>query len=283
MNQCNQTSRLTIGISTVRRQSLADDPGYLSKTVNGLLASMSAAERARVEIVIINSNSPPEAHTEVEQLLARHAECVPHLLRSAARAAPSFQPDDASDRARKVAWEKKLSLDFVEALRICRNTDSKYVLRLEDDVMAADHFVTHLMQWCERQDTADKPWAFLSLFSADLGPPHRLWPYCAYSQAILFPNDERLDDIIRYIEEHYHRAPVDFLLAEYRDPAGRRGWVKYPSLFQHIGDLSTGLAEPPRTSPTFCPSCHPLHLALQQTIVMLKYLPLGMKLWLQKS
>lgn len=164
-----------------------------------------------------------------------------------------------------------------------RDTRSEYVLRLEDDVIAADHFVSRLLKWCDQHYTVDKPWAFLSLFAVDLTPLNRLAPYLAYTQALLFPNDQRLDDIIRYIEDHYQRAPVDLLLAEYRDHAGRSGWVKYPSLFQHIGDVSTGLAQPQRTSPTFCPSRHPFQLAVHHAVVMFKYLPLGMKLWLQRQ
>lgn len=119
MHRRKQNSRLAIGISTVRRAGLPDSPGYLNRTVNSLLARMSAAERSCMEIILVNSNWPPEDHTEVDLILSRHAEHVPHLLRPVAKGVPSFQPSDVSDRARIVAWERKLTCDFVHALRIC--------------------------------------------------------------------------------------------------------------------------------------------------------------------
>jgi hypothetical protein len=281
MNQPRPKPRLTICISTVRRTGLRESPKYLSQAVNRLLASMSAAERARVEIIIMNSNVPPEAHTEVEEVLRQHAAQAPHLLRSVAKAAPTFQPVSDSVGDRHLAWGKKLTLDFVNALRVCRQTNSEYILRLEDDVVAADHFVSYLLNCCERDGRDDKPWAFLSLFSLDWGPPHRLTPYFAYAAAILFPNDQLLDDLLDYLEKHHQRAPVDWLLAEYRDRAGRRGYVKHPSLFQHIGEVSSGITLHQRISPTFCPSCHPLRRALHYAVLTLRYMPLGLKFWLR--
>ena len=69
MKHLNVDRRITIGISTVRRADGSDSSGYLTRTINSVLSAMSVIEQQQVQILIVNANSPPEAHTEVEHVL----------------------------------------------------------------------------------------------------------------------------------------------------------------------------------------------------------------------
>ena len=276
MKHLDLEPRITIGISTVRRADGSDPSGYLTQTIESVLSAMSVVERQQTQILIVNANTPPEAHIEVEQVLARHSQDVSVRFCSGHRNSAALKPLESSQTAQYIAWRQKLSLDFVATLRICRETKSDYILRLEDDVIAADHFVSNTLSWMNRRSHNKHSWAFLSLYSEDLAPFCQLRPYRAYAPALLFRNDQRLDHLVEYIEQHVHRAPVDWLLRDYHDDVGRSGRVRFPSLFQHNGAVSS-LDRPerdqiPRTSPTFSQHQGPLHLAVHHASVLSQWL-----------
>ena len=150
-------TRITIGISTVRRPQ---GPSYLAQTVDCLLAALPADERELVQIVIVNATSPADAHTDVA---ARHGPEVSVRLSANYRARPRGRQPEPRESPEYLAWVRKLSLDFAATLKICRETSSDYILRLEDDVIAADRFVSKLLNWIDGRGRKGHDWAFLSL------------------------------------------------------------------------------------------------------------------------
>ena len=249
--------RLTIGISTVRRPPvrLADGtlepaPRYLEQTLSSLASRMSDDDRGRVRVIVINHEALSEAHEEASRLRAARIDDRaegwlrfvdnpsphPQLVGDASPTKPATRVDSTphGDDSRR-GWRAKLCLDYARALRICSAAGGRYVLLLEDDIVAAERFVPRALDWLEERFAADDNWLLAALYTPNFPHHDRPYIYEATTQAVLFPNDARLARLVEHIEAFYDSAPVDWLLRDYLKSSGLLAYAYVPSLFQHVG------------------------------------------------
>lgn len=251
--------RLAIVIPTVKRKMTVAgkeggtvSPRYLTTTVNSVIAKMAVEDHQRVRILIFNANIPPDEYEEVKEILAAHDQYVsggeggkgvaPSLVEIANHESYTQLHDRGKDLQRnwgdslaRILWRSKQCLDFAQALRVCLAMESEYVLLLEDDVIATDHFVPKILTWMDEKFKEKKDWLFISLFSTDYPIDGQLYEYGMCSQALLFRNDVNLSHLIEYIEVNFDKSPVDWLLRDYVRAHHWNVYVRVPSLFQHIG------------------------------------------------
>jgi len=126
-------------------------------------------------------------------------------------------------------WQAKLSLDFAFLFSYCSQLQSNYFLNLEDDVVPINKkFVSDILLFTKEQNEKYPHWSSL-IFSNWL------------SIGRLYRTRE-LKKLVDLILISYEKQPVDFIMHHFDviQMADRsREFRRKPSLFDHIGDIST--------------------------------------------
>lgn len=247
---------LTIAIPTKGRMHNKRPVEYLSLTIKSLLAKTIPRERRQVHLLLMNCHTPAHEHHALSGLSDKLS-ASGFELSVVERKNKIFNEKQTTgaqthhDDREKMLWMQQLKADFIELLETARNFGNRYILRLEDDVIACDHFLAKLFHAAEQKSRRGRLYPFISFFSPDFGFDNQLKPYYAYSQAMLFRNDNSLDQILAYLKNSSSARAVDRLLEDFRCDFNERGMVAFPSLFQHIGQQSSHDIIRPFTSPTF--------------------------------
>lgn len=238
---------VTIAIPSAARRIAGRPAGYLTTTVRSVFSKLSARERLLVRIVILNCEDTLAQHPELSELLdglENDRSLVSVVQRTRARLPPDkafeppIPPDDPKQERR--LWWAQIKHDFVDSLEAARHTGAPVILRLEDDVVACDDFLSRLLGWVEKERDRPRRLPFVSLFSPDFGFDGSLRNYYAYAQAMLFWNDDRLDAVLDHLKERIDDShSAEKILEHYRSPTGERGRTLFPSYFQHIGDYTS--------------------------------------------
>lgn len=256
-----QRDRLHIVVPTMSR------PGgvfYLQRMIESLAEQLAPVDAEGLRVTIVDMDGPKRINRQLEEIRARISS-FPFMLDIRDRISIDRDPVTRIP-GRRECWESNVGRDFALCLYLGRVlSDCRYILRLEDDVLACRGYVPKIRQLAG--DLLEGPDArpFLSLFSLEprfcLGP--RVGKYFSWGPALLFRNDAGLDGIIAFAHSMARKGrEIDRALAGYC-PAGRPGLVVYPSLFQHIGDVSSaGMPDwAGRRSPTYRPGDGPLDVA----------------------
>jgi hypothetical protein len=149
----------------------------------------------------------------------------------------------------RASWNYWRTLTFGSSLPLCKG-----LIALEDDVVSARSWEDRLNAIIHHiEDAHEAPYA-LALYSTNnlpksLEAPNHFVPYIIdrfYGlQAMYYPDSVRAgfaDYLLKNGVESYS-MPYDLLFREYLQKAGIPLFAAIPSLFQHIGQISTGLSE----------------------------------------
>src|SRR5262245_4695086 len=227
--------RYVIGIPTVRR-----DQGYLGRTVDSLIAAMPADDLARVRIVIFNGDVPASSNAEVAAVLRRHASLADYgtLTIESRQHTVAVETQDGEAR-----WKRKQVIDCAALLDVCQGL-SDYYLDLEDDIVAASGFIAGIDRRVREHQAAGRKWAILSFYNSfpiadgTYYSEFRLTRrYFGLIGQLVQARD--LSSLAAYLRRHYTESAVDSLVGRWALVSGGAVIGHSPSLFQHVGVLSS--------------------------------------------
>lgn len=228
-------NRYVIGIPTVARRR-----GYLAETVASVLSAMNAGDLKRTRIVIFNGDNPPESNAEIHALSTRYAE---HCACGTLRIEHRREPVVLEDCDEKTLWWRKQTLDGAALLEHCQSWGD-YYLHLEDDIVARPGFLEVIDSKLEAHRAAGERWAILSFYNsfpvsdgAHYSEYRLTRKYFGFIGQLFQMKDVPL--LGRYLRANYTEAPIDVLVARWALSNGRAVIGHAPSLFQHVGVISS--------------------------------------------
>ncbi len=234
--QASRAARLVIGIPSVPRAH-----GYVERTVRSVVAAVDAD----TVLVVLNAADPADSHVEISRVRDEHRALIeggrlciiekPH----APTPPGDFPPAGEDEHAAYARWMTQHNLDVAFLMNACTSRGDFYV-HLEDDVIAADGWLATFREWKARHFADNASWDMLCLYS-----PH-VSADCARvsledffgAMGLLFRTGH-VPALARYIRAHSADAPNDWLIRDYLLSVGARVYARSPSLFQHVGVVSS--------------------------------------------
>lgn len=224
-----------IGIPTVARRR-----GYLAETVSSIVTAINGRDFQRARIVILNGDDSQHSNPEIQTVVSRHGElCASGTLRIVNR----YEPIAVENCDERGLWQRKQTLDCAALLEHCQDSGS-YYLHVEDDVVATPQFLEIIDSKLQAHRVNGQRWAILSFYNsfpiADGAHYSEFALTRKYFGLIgqLFHNKD-LPSLCHYLRAHHTHAPVDVLVARWALCEGRAVIGHSPSLFQHVGVISS--------------------------------------------
>jgi len=252
--------KLVIGIASMQRGSPNNPRSTLLNTLSSVVSKITVAERDTTRIVVFNLQTPPEDHDQIktveekykDDILSGFIEVVANWEGYGDLLNPNLIEQTHNDSMGRILWRSKENLDFAFVVDYCSKI-AEFILFLEDDVKAANNFISKTLHYFNEPPLNDKgSWLFFSLYTPypqvrDKVPV----PFGCCTQAIVFQARD-MPALVSYIKERYAKDPVDWLLRDYLTESKRNMYIAIPNLFQHDTTVST-LAEKNfvHTSPSF--------------------------------
>eukprot|EP00741_Cyanophora_paradoxa_P004283 tig00000792_g4158.t1 len=261
---CAPADRFVFGIPTVSRYK-----NYLVDTMNSVMRGVPEADRQRVKFVVLNGQEPPEAHSAVAALRsARRADLDSGHLTIIEKRGGHAEMNGTlkrthGDSIERVRWRSKqapppaplpaapLKLPS-SSLPLChpylayilygpylRPPAGEYYIQLEDDVVAAAGWFTEMESWTRKHFARRCDWLMLSFYT-----PYRIADREEYTGGFwgfigqLYRTGD-LPGIARHFRARFDESPVDWLMDEYARSSRRAIFAHAPSLFQHVGTVSS--------------------------------------------
>lgn len=227
---------LVIGVPTVRRPF-----DYLPWLVRSLVAGIATADRERVSIVLLNADADPSGHRALAEIRRQYAREFESGLLSIVDG-PVYEQSPSEAEEGRTNWHRKQSLDTAAAFELGARRGTHY-LHLEDDVVAAPGYLARIDRFFAAQ--SGREWQTLAFYTArELGDGDE-YPVASFFGSIgLLVRAADALAFAAYIREHVDsRLPVDLLYRDWTIASGGRILVHQPSLFQHLGILSSDSGE----------------------------------------
>lgn len=222
--------RLIIGVPTVRRVY-----DYLPAAIDSLTRGLEPGDASRVSIILMNADMDPAGHTAMSDVLRTHADAVASgLLRVIT--APAYIP--GPEETDGPNWYRKQTFDAASLFAIGGREGSHY-LHLEDDIVAAPGYVAVIEDWlqtCRARGFTGVPWFYYVRHPewAEHYPADRFFGTFAM---VLTPAEAA--EVASFMFEHLGEAPSDMLFQQWLIETGRELHVRLPSIFQHVGAISS--------------------------------------------
>ncbi len=231
---------IVIGIPSADRST-----SYLIETVNQLF-HYSGEMLPYITVVLFNAEYPPENHKQILEIRERFQE---HLINSKLvllemrnlhkqLLEPMLQTyDDSIDR---VYWRSKQVLDYAYLMESSAPFGDVYI-QLEDDIEVAEDFITEIAWWTATYYWDRNDWFQLSFYGSDSHQDHEKHAKSSTFYGFigqLFRTSDLLN-MAKYFREHFDSKPVDWLLNDYLVETTRSLYKHVPSVFNHIGKVSS--------------------------------------------
>ncbi|KPA45820.1 alpha- -mannosyl-glycoprotein 4-beta-n-acetylglucosaminyltransferase c [Fusarium langsethiae] len=176
----DQDKRICIGIPSVRRER----EQFLPRTLASLVDGLDARERRLIRIIVLLADDDPTTHPAFNQRwLHRLADEVLLYSNTSIPAVPDVyryvQPFTSKGNDTRLRNDR-VHRDYATLMADCRETGAQYFVLMEDDVIAARHWLGRLLDglvYLEQIDNAEK-WLYLRLFYSEtyLGWNSEQWP-----------------------------------------------------------------------------------------------------------
>ncbi|KAK4319557.1 hypothetical protein Pmani_009501 [Petrolisthes manimaculis] len=225
---------LTIGISSVWRRE-----DYLQRTIDSILKETTQQEKHDIFIFLLLADADPNLRSQrALEIGVRYSNEIQSGLLRVLQPPPSLYPSidfttirrTYNDSVARVQWRTKQVLDFAFLFWYSWVAQtSTYYLVLEDDVLAAPHFVTAIRDFVTLH--RDHHWITLQLAG-----------FLGIGQLV---RSSDLDRLASFLVSFYREHPVDLLINHWvslmapEKPPRNRPTRRVPGLFQHIGVHST--------------------------------------------
>ncbi|KAF2366522.1 Glycosyl transferase family 54 [Trinorchestia longiramus] len=225
---------MTIGIASVWRKE-----EYLHRTLDSLLRETSDEDKKDIFIFLLLADADPDVRQSraraLETRYKQHVEAgVIRVLQPPSLLYPSIDfatiRRTYNDPVSRVQWRTKQVLDFAFLFWYAwTRQPSTYYLILEDDVLAARHFVTAIRDFVTLH--SKREWIALQLSG-----------FMGIGQLVRCRD---LDRLVSFLLLFYKEHPVDVLFSHWvsmmvpQKPPKDRPYRRVPGLFQHVGIHST--------------------------------------------
>ncbi|ELU13668.1 hypothetical protein CAPTEDRAFT_220409 [Capitella teleta] len=219
---------LTIGIPSVSRGGKL----YLYKTIQGILDCTSKNEQRNMTIFVFLADDKGDYNNKtLSEIQSRYTEEIQSGLLFVMTVPPRVYPDlsnlkqNFNDAPARVRWRSKQNIDFALMFHQAKDL-SRYYIHIEDDVIVAEKFLPKIERFINAVDTNKTHWAVLRF--SKLG----------FIGKLIKSRD--LEKFAKFILTLYDEQPVDWLLDHFeRSMAQPKPIYCAPSLFQHMGDVSS--------------------------------------------
>ncbi|CAD5115674.1 DgyrCDS4628 [Dimorphilus gyrociliatus] len=223
----NKKGFLTIAIPSIQR---ANGLKYLKDTIATLIEKMTNNEKEEVVIVVLLGDFDKQYNEKAIVILSNlFKNDLSNGLLRIVQAPRSFYPElvnlkrNFRDPAKRVQWRSKQVIDFSFMFLYSRNI-SEYYVQLEDDVLPADGYVSHIRDFVKKN--SNRQWAMLEF--SELGFIGKL------------VRSIDLEKLARYMMTFYDEQPIDWLIRYFKDSmAQHKVILRKPTLFQHMGLVSS--------------------------------------------
>ncbi|EDV21512.1 uncharacterized protein TRIADDRAFT_30432 [Trichoplax adhaerens] len=229
-----------LGVPTVKRKK----ESYIYQTIKSIISSTSPSDLDDTVIVIYigerNNEDRKQLATELSTAFDSHIQTgLIDIIAPPACYYPDFDkiPANLGDKRAQFNWRSKQNLDFAY-LMMYATSRGKYYVQLEDDIIAADNFITSMRNYIHMQN----PEWFLIWFS-QLGFIGKCFktsdlPFFVNFLYLFYrfkPCDWLLDHAI------YCMTGCSFNVRKQICHRERNALVKHyrPALFQHVGKYSS--------------------------------------------
>ncbi len=238
---------LRMAIMSVGRK---DNSEYLLRTLVSILEQLPPHDplSAHVEVLVVNNQQPPEAHTVLTRARERFGGHARVRFATKRRPEPPLKcPGGRSKVSEKV---QRQTCDLVAAINAILDArpHATHVMMMEDDWLFCPHGLDSLRYFLSKAYQYDPRWLALRV---------------SYGFNGVVVRQADLPALQRHLQVHFERRPPDHLLFEWfsgeRDDtralaAGRSYRIYRHNLFFHIGTKST-INQP---SHRFIPGCYAL-------------------------
>lgn len=202
---------------------------YLTRTLQSLVDETSLREKSETVVVIFLADFDTKYNEKVvHNLTGTFMTYINMGFFQIIQAAQEFYPPltglkrNFKDKPERVSWRSKQVIDFAFMFLYGQNISEFYV-QLEDDVICAPNFISQIKQYITHQR---KHWAILEF--SELGFIGKLF------------KSADLKKLAQFMMTFYEEQPVDWLIRYYRMAmAQHQVLLRKPTLFQHIGELSS--------------------------------------------
>ena len=187
-----------------------------------------------ITYVIFNSGRLNYSDTLQAELIRQNVSSNDIMVYSPKPRALKSLPRRHGDSIQRVKWRSSLVLDHIDAMNLARKKypHTKYICRLEDDIVLNQKAVANIRKWV-----------------------HKCTPLCSFEttkKGIYLGNGTRaivisishLTRLLLYLKNHYWADPLDWLILYYSEQYGDIWTPKEPlQILKHANDHKSTLVD----------------------------------------
>ena len=227
--------RFVIGVPTVSRSR-----PYLLETLTSIVEGMQVEDWNHTRLVIFDGDVGSSGGQPRNAILNRFASLSEAGVLVVASRATAVPQGPCSDKAR---WQRKQALDCAALFDLCLG-GGDYYLHLEDDVVASPGFLATIEARIAEHRAARRRWGILSFYNSFAIADGTRYSEFALTRRYfgLIGQVVRVEDLgplAHYVRSHHTEGPIDVLVARWALAGGRAVVAHAPSLFQHVGVVSS--------------------------------------------
>ncbi|XP_072038293.1 LOW QUALITY PROTEIN: alpha-1,6-mannosyl-glycoprotein 4-beta-N-acetylglucosaminyltransferase-like [Amphiura filiformis] len=225
-HQRNTKGFLTIGIPTVKREKKL----YIQETLNSLIEHSTRQDRKDVVIVIFAADFNNDYNNHIKDLVeSNFKEYVNDGFIQVIKAPESFYPplenlkQNFGDELERVIWRSKQVVDYAYLFSYSIDV-AQYYIQLEDDVIATPNYVQSIREYIDLNQ--NEQWVCLEF--SELGFIGKLF------------RSSMLQRLSQFVMFFFEEQPIDYLFKYFNLlHAQQKSFLRAPSIFQHIGTISS--------------------------------------------
>lgn len=210
------------------------------ETVDSVVAAMAESDFQCARIIIFNGEPGTEHREEVAAALSRHADLAGVGALTVQHRADAVESGESGGEAE---WKRRQVQHCAALMDACRE-GGDYYLHLEDDVIAAPGYLHKIELRVREHQKTQRRWAILSFYNSFpitdgvyFSEYHLTRRYFGLIGQLFRTRD--LASLTEYLREHQTDGPVDTLVGRWALATGGTVIGHSPSLFQHVGVLSS--------------------------------------------
>ena len=235
-----------LALSSVNRET-----NYLLDTITNLVSHMSDAERRSIKIVLLNAEWPPTRHLDIAAVRRQFRsmldegtiEIVEMQRAHSELGAGSHLTERWGDDERRIRWRSKQVLDVAFLLDYVEKTQSefRYALVLEDDIISSVNFVSCIRRWVDATLRKKTSWSVASFYNPwdDVSDGDELPPFKFFGVIGQLFRLHDLPTVVEFLRKNFDQSPLDWLFVDFLKKVNSTMVVHVPSLFQHKGRVSS--------------------------------------------
>ncbi|KAL3584393.1 hypothetical protein FPOAC2_14173 [Fusarium poae] len=224
-----QDKRICVGIPSVKRGR----HHFLPRTLASLTEGLDTRERNALRIVVLLADDDPSSHPAFGQRwlhqladeILLYGNASSPVVPDVYRYVQPIKPNGGETLSRN----DRVHRDYATLMEDCRTTGAGYFALMEDDVIAARHWASRLLDgltYLERIDTTGK-WLYLRLFYSEtyLGWNSEEWPKYLVRSLCFYATVLCLYIVVVIAVDIRRRSNISYFMAHSHDVLHLTFWV----------------------------------------------------------